>query len=223
MTDERLTLLVDADDTLWENAIHFRRARTWWHDAMQRRGVDAGRATLVFETLETLSFTHGWFGSDRLEHNMLEAARRLVGELAPSFRDEIIAWAHAVRTHEIRLYEGVEATLKQLEIRHDLMVVTMGNHGEQTAKVARSGLAALFRHVEVMRDKTVDAYRRLMDERAIRDDCGWMIGNSLAKDVEPARRAGLRTVHVDNGTSFPPGPGTPDVVIRSFPELLDHF
>lgn len=223
MTNSHSTLLVDADDTLWENAVHFQQARHWWMEAITRRGVNGERARTLFEGLEHDSFRHGWFGSSRLEHNMLEAATRLLGGLAPGLRSEIIEVADDVRNHEIKLFEGVHETLVQLESRHRLMVVTMGCHQEQGAKVARSGLADIFEHVEVVRDKTVESYRRVLRERGVDRDCGWMIGNSLSKDVEPARLAGLSTVHVDNGTSFPPGDGKPDLVIRQFTELLEHF
>ena len=63
---------------------------------------------------------------------------------------------------------GVERTLRQLHGRYTLAVATKGDLLDQQRKLARSGLAAHFDHVEIMSDKRTDDYRRLMHPSAAR-------------------------------------------------------
>ena len=44
MTDGNATLIIDADDTLWENNIHFEEATERFLDLVETRGGDRERA-----------------------------------------------------------------------------------------------------------------------------------------------------------------------------------
>ncbi|MGJ4727753.1 hypothetical protein [Luteimonas sp. SDU101] len=66
----------------------------------------------------------------------------------------------------------------------------------QEAKVRDSGLSALFRRIEIVSEKDVGTYARLLDEFDIPADRFAMIGNSLRSDIVPVLKLGGWGVHV---------------------------
>jgi putative hydrolase of the HAD superfamily len=63
-------------------------------------------------------------------------------------------------------------------------------------KVARSGIARHFTHVEVLSDKTVERYRALLERYGVSPDRFLMVGNSLRSDVLPVVALGGRAVYI---------------------------
>jgi putative hydrolase of the HAD superfamily len=94
------------------------------------------------------------------------------------------------------LLDGVMATLLQLGTRYDLLLITKGDLFDQESKLARSGLAGLFLGVEIVSEKNVDSYRRILERRGIKPAEFVMVGNSLRSDVAPVLELGARAVHI---------------------------
>lgn len=67
---------------------------------------------------------------------------------------------------------------------------------DQESKLARSGLAELFPGVEILSDKSVESYRRVLSGRNIDPARFVMVGNSLRSDVAPVVALGGRAVHI---------------------------
>ncbi len=228
MATSPLALLFDADDTLWENAVFFEEALHAFCRLMTTSGIDEDRARAVFADLEGRGFRRRWYGGRRLEINLRAAARRLLGPpRALELDGELRRIGRSVAGHEIRVFDAVPEVLDRLARHHRLFLVTMGESREQAGKIERSGLAARFEAIHILHDKTRSAYEEIVRRHRLHRRSTWMIGNSLAKDVKPARAAGLKTVHLANGQDFgfglPDGDIRADLVVRSFVELARSF
>src|SRR5438552_19060589 len=79
---------------------------------------------------------------------------------------------------------------------HQLLLITKGDLFDQESKLARSGLAERFAGVEILSDKNVDSYRRVLSRRGIDAGEFIMVGNSLRSDVVPVVELGARAVHI---------------------------
>ena len=79
---------------------------------------------------------------------------------------------------------------------HELLLITKGDLFDQESKLARSGLAERFGGVEILSDKNVDSYRRVLSRRGIDAGEFVMVGNSLRSDVVPVVELGARAVHI---------------------------
>ncbi len=90
----------------------------------------------------------------------------------------------------------VAETLAELASRHRLLVVTKGDEQEQLRKVERSGLEGYFDQVEVLPEKSEEAYRTLAMQQGFNCESTWMIGNSPKSDINPALAAGLNAVFI---------------------------
>ena len=77
-----------------------------------------------------------------------------------------------------------------------LIVVTKGDLFHQEAKVAGSGLADRFERVEIVSEKDVPTYRRVIDAAGVEPDRFFMIGNSVRSDVLPVVELGGHAAHL---------------------------
>ena len=66
----------------------------------------------------------------------------------------------------------------------------------QEAKVRDSGLADLFRRIEIVSEKDERTYRRLLDEFGLQPRQFAMVGNSLRSDIAPVLALGGWGVHM---------------------------
>ena len=197
-----MTLLIDADDTLWENitvfyAINERYAQWVAPD------LDAEQIGLDLDQIQK-SFvgTYG-YGRETFEHSLIEGVRRFADrEPSGDDRAHITELVGPLQWEELELYDGVEDTLATLKDSHRLILVTKGNHEEQMSKVDRTGVGKYFEALEILAEKTPAEYARLVAEHDLDLDDTWMIGNSPRSDILPALEVGLGAVHIPHDQTW---------------------
>jgi putative hydrolase of the HAD superfamily len=197
------TLLIDADDTLWENNIYFERAIADFISFLNHRELSAPEVREVLNQAERDSIvTHG-YGLLSFAHSLVQTFERLsVEPLTPALHETIHGFAHAIAEHPIEIIAGVPETLQYLAERHRLLLVTKGVITEQSGKVERSGLKEYFSAVEIVAEKNPEAYRSLVTKYALEADITWMVGNSPRSDINPALTAGLNAVFVPHDQTW---------------------
>lgn len=195
ITQGRLNLLFDADDTLWENAYFFDEARRRFMSAMKDAGPDWRETRRTLDACERKHLDARWFGGARLGQSMRETAVILLGGRAAPLMDLATSLVPTITDHPIRLYPCVVPVLTELRRRHRLFLVTMGDAVEQSRKIERSRLAKFFEKTIIVREKTAEAYRELGRELSLEPEATWMIGNSKKRDVDAAIAAGFHAVH----------------------------
>jgi len=193
----RLSLLIDADDTLWENNIYFERAFDTFCDFLDHSALTPAQVREVLNEIELVNAKIHGYGSRNFGRNLQQAYRHLA-ERAISDDDlrHVFSLAERILEQPMEVIEGVEETLAYLCERHELTLFTKGNPNEQLMKVDRSGLVRYFAHKAVVKEKDATAYTTLVSERALARDSTWMIGNSPKSDINPALDAGLHAVLV---------------------------
>ena len=193
----RQFLIVDADDTLWENNIYFERAfdqfvRFLDHSSMTQREV----RHVLDEIEDANSKIHG-YGSLNFARNLRQCYQHLAErEVSPDELDTVMGFAHRILECPMEVIPGVPETLEYLSPRHDMTLFTKGHPEEQKLKLDRSGLGAYFGHTAIVKEKDAAAYRLLVEQRGMDPDRTWMIGNSPKSDVNPALEAGINAVFI---------------------------
>jgi putative hydrolase of the HAD superfamily len=189
------TLLIDADDTLWENNIYFERAIAAFISFLNHHEYAPAevRETLNGVERETI-LAHG-YGLTSFTRSLVTCYERLSpAPITGEKRERVRTLANSIAEQEIELLPGVAETLADLAPRHRLILMTKGNHAEQADKLARSGLAALFSAVEIVAEKDPPTYRAVIARHELAPHTAWMIGNSPKSDINPALAAGLHAV-----------------------------
>jgi putative hydrolase of the HAD superfamily len=128
---------------------------------------------------------------------MIETAIEVSNGAIPG-RDiaKIIDMARAMVHAPLHLLPGVAELIPQLSTKYTLMLITKGDLFDQEAKIARSGLADSFRHIEIVSEKSPHAYQRILQRYDINPKSFVMVGNSLRSDILPVVAIGGHAVHI---------------------------
>ncbi len=226
------TLLIDADDTLWENNIYFERAIGKFISFLNHREYTADQVRQVLNDVERDSIlTHG-YGLHSFAHSLVTTFEKLsVDPVTPEMHERIRDFAHQIAEHPVEIIAGVAETLDYLSARHHLILMTKGHPTEQAGKVERSGLKEYFAAVEIVAEKDEAVYRAAIAKYALAPDATWMIGNSPKSDINPALAAGLNAVFVPHDNTWileheelGAAPAEQELlVLEHFSDLRKHF
>jgi putative hydrolase of the HAD superfamily len=197
------TLLIDADDTLWENNIYFERAIANFISFLDHREHTPEAVRLILNEVERESIVSHGYGLHSFTHSLIETFERLsVEPVTAELHERIRSFAHQIADHPIEIIDGVPETLAHLGKRHHLIMMTKGNPAEQSGKVERSGLKDYFAAIEIVAEKDESTYRSAIAKYALDAESTWMVGNSPKSDINPALAAGLHAVFVPHGNTW---------------------
>jgi len=191
------TLLIDADDTLWENNIYFERAIAAFTSYLNHRDYSPAEVRQALNAAERETILAHGYGLTSFTRSLVTCFERLSAEpVTEEKAARIRGFARTIAEQEIELLPGVAETLNDLARRHRLILMTKGDQAEQADKLARSGLAPYFTAVEIVAEKDPPTYRAVMERRELAPHTSWMIGNSIKSDINPALAAGLHAVYL---------------------------
>jgi putative hydrolase of the HAD superfamily len=227
----RQHLIIDADDTLWENNIFFEEAFDDFCAFLEHSSLTPEEVRGILDEIELANAkTHG-YGSLNFARNLQQCYRRLAErEVLDGDLEVVKGFALRILEQPVEPLPGVAETLEYLASRHDLALFTKGHPEEQKLKIDRSGLGIWFGHTAIVKEKDVASYRRLVGELGWPAGRTWMVGNSPKSDINPALEAGLNAVFVPHERTWTlerqplreEGPGRLEVV-RDFSSLRRLF
>jgi putative hydrolase of the HAD superfamily len=197
------TLLIDADDTLWENNIYFERAITSFISFLNHHEYSPEQVRKALDDVERECIISHGYGLHSFAHALAQTFERLAIEpLTPALHKTISGFAHAIAEHPVEILPNVPETMQNLSGRHRLILMTKGAVAEQSGKVERSGLREYFSAIEIVAEKNAPTYREVVSKLALPAASTWMIGNSPKSDINPALAAGLNAVFVPHGDTW---------------------
>jgi putative hydrolase of the HAD superfamily len=226
------TLLIDADDTLWENNVYFERAIARFISFLNHHEFSPEQVREVLNDVERECIVKHGYGLQSFSHALVDTFERLsVPPVTPEAHAQIAGFARTIAEQPIEVLPEVIETLGYLSSRHRLIVMTKGAVVEQSAKMERSGLLPYFAETEIVAEKNSAAYASLVEKHELSRGTTWMVGNSPKSDVNPALAAGLHAVFVPHGNTWileheevnsaPPPQRL--LILGRFAELREHF
>jgi putative hydrolase of the HAD superfamily len=227
----RQSLILDADDTLWENNIYFESAFDEFVDFLRHSTLTEREVRDVLDSIEAVNARIHGYGSANFGRNLQQTYRHLC-ERDISERDlaTVMSFAERILEQPVRLIDGVTETLDYLVSRHDLTLMTKGHPEEQKLKLDRSRLGVYFGHTAIVREKDESAYSALIASRGLRPEATWMIGNSPRSDINPALGAGINAVYIPHPRTWilekeeiRPSGGARLIEVEKFSDLRKHF
>lgn len=226
------TLLIDADDTLWENNVYFERAIASFIGYLNHHSYSPAEVRVALNAAERETILSHGYGLSSFSHSLMVCFERLSGEpVTDEQREKIRSFAQTIAEAEIELLPDVAETLAELSGRHHLILMTKGNQAEQADKLARSGLAPFFNAVEIVKEKDPPTYREVIGRHELKPHTSWMVGNSPKSDINPALAAGLHAVHLfhpdtwvlEHAELAQPGEGQQLIELDAFAKLRTYF
>ncbi len=229
----RQTLLIDADDTLWENNVFFERTIDAYVGVLESLGHRRDYVRYILNETERRNIRQHGYGVRSFSRSLEETYLKLAGSpqrlASRQVLEEIHRMVKELERTPPQILDGVPETLAYLARRHRLILFTKGEPAEQGAKVERSGLQSYFEAIEITMEKDPGSYGRVIGRYKIVKANGWMVGNSPRSDINPAIEAGLNAVFIPHAatwelekTELQCGIGRL-VVLARFGELRHHF
>jgi putative hydrolase of the HAD superfamily len=226
----RHTLLIDADDTLWENNVFFEKLIEDFITLVEACGYTRAYVRHILNETERKNIRQYGYGVRCFGRSLEETYMKLAEQMA---RRETLAEIHN-RVVELertppKILDGVPETLAYLTERHRLILFTKGEPAEQAAKVERSGLQGFFEFIEIVGEKDPETYGALVRKHKIVKTHAWMVGNSPRSDINPAMKIGLNAVYIPHQHTWhmehePVVSGAGKlVIVPTFRELRSHF
>ena len=226
----RHTLLIDADDTLWENNIFFEKAIEDFISRLEHLGYTREYIRHILNETERRNIRQHGYGVRSFRRSLEDTYLKLAGNLA---RREIVKWieqmAQELESTPPHILDGVPETLVYLAKHHRLILLTKGEPAEQAAKVERSGLQPYFEAIEIVLEKDSGTYGRMIEQFKIVKSHGWMVGNSPRSDINPALQSGLNAIFIPHSATWElekseleSGTGKL-LILAAFRDLRSHF
>ncbi|WP_265499876.1 HAD family hydrolase [Paracoccus beibuensis] len=180
---------LDADDTLWENETFFRVTEAEFRRLLAEHGDAEAIASRLFDA-ERANLARYGYGIKGFMLSMIQTAVELTdGAVDGRTISRILEMGQDMLAHPVNLLPGVADALDRLAGRK-LILVTKGDLMDQERKVAASGLGDRFTAVEIVADKTPEAYARVLHGHGVAAEGFLMAGNSMRSDVIPVLELG---------------------------------
>ncbi|WP_421918969.1 HAD family hydrolase [Marinifilum sp.] len=192
----------DADDTLWVNEPYFRETEIKFCELLTN-GMSLDEVTKELFAVEIGNIPLYGYGTKAFILSMLETGLKITkGKLSPDKIQAIIELGKEQINKPVELINGVEDVLKGLFGKYRLIVATKGDLLDQERKLKKSGLLKYFHHIEVMSDKKVSDYEKLIKHLDITPSEFLMVGNSLKSDIMPVLKLGCKAIHIPFHTTW---------------------
>ena len=202
----RNTLMIDADDTLWENNVFFENLIEDFITLVEPCGYARAYIRHILNETERKNIRQYGYGVRCFGRSLEETYLKLAEHQA---KRETLALIHArvvgLERTPPKILDGVPETLAYLTQRHRL------------------------EFIEIVPEKDHETYGNLVKKHKIVKSLGWMIGNSPRSDINPAMKIGLNAVYIPHQHTWqlehePVVAGAGKLVILpGFRELRGHF
>jgi putative hydrolase of the HAD superfamily len=170
------TLLIDADDTLWENNVYFERAIVAFISYLDHHEYSPAEVRKALNAVERETILAHGYGLTSFTRSLVTCFERLSPvPVSEEKAERILGFARSIAEQEIELLPGVAETLAELAKCHRLILMTKGNEAEQA-------------------EKDPATYREVIHRHELAPHTSWMIGNSPKSDINPALAAGLHAI-----------------------------
>lgn len=198
---ERQAIVFDGDDTLWETEALYDLARDEAARIVETAGLSANRfqelqREIDIQNVKVMGLTSSRFPTSSVE--AYEALARQAGtNPSKRIRSAVYQASASVFLTPAPLYEGVELVVNELRSHFHLGLLTKGDAGIQTRRIAESGLEHAFEAISIVSDKTEAEFMNVLANLQCRPQASWSVGNSLGSDILPALSVGMMAVWID--------------------------
>lgn len=189
--------IFDADDTLWESGLYFRRAEEDFTALMHSLGFDPKELVneIHIRDIERLSVTG--YGARPYMATLRLILEEKSEHLTPYMVDSLDYISNCLLHHPMVLLPGVlDSLIKLFNAGKRMIVYTMGEEDHQMDKFNRSGISEYFEHCTVVPMKTEETMKRLLSSAGVSPEEACMIGNSPRSDINPAIGCGVNALYI---------------------------
>jgi putative hydrolase of the HAD superfamily len=187
----------DGDDTLWQSEAAFAVTQARVRELLAPH-VDPAVLDARLLDVERANLAIYGYGAKAFTLSLIETAIDLAGDgLDIADVRALLDAGKDLLAHPVELLPGARGAVEAaVDGGLRVLLVTKGDLFHQESKVARSGLGELVDAVEVVAEKDVGGYERILRRHGVDPRAFCMVGNSLRSDAAPVLDLGGWAVHV---------------------------
>jgi len=187
----------DADDTLWHSEDSFHRVEARFVELVAPHAPEGVDVAGALRAMELAQLPISGYGVKAFTLSMVRSAIASTdGTIPADVIGQIVDTGMAMLTETPRLLPDVPQVLADVGRDHRLVLITKGDLVHQTRKVTTSGLAHHFEQIDVVLEKDVETYARIIARVGIAPSAFCMVGNSVRSDILPVLELGGHAVHI---------------------------
>ncbi|MEM9514952.1 MAG: HAD family hydrolase [Actinomycetota bacterium] len=187
----------DADDTLWRSEDSFHAAEARFAELLGPHvdpGVDLDAALRAHERADV---SIAGYGVKAFTLSMVRAAVTITDGAVPgAVVGELVDIGRSMLIEPVQLLPNVPEVLATMSAHTRLVLITKGDLVHQTRKVTTSGLEHHFDDIEIVLEKDIEMYRRILGRLDVAPERFCMIGNSVRSDILPVMALGGSAIHI---------------------------
>lgn len=195
MTDTRIWILFDGDDTLWRTTPTYDRALTRLGCMLAENGIDAAEGIAWAAAHDVVQAQTMGYSMHRYPATLRDTSVHFLGQgehaaAALQFGYDVFA--------DIAEPTGDAAEVLELLSRtHRLALLTAGETTVQEKRIRDFPFSHMFDAVRIVPRKDVSVFTVFAHDFGMDPATSWMVGDSLRSDVVPAVGAGFNAIHYD--------------------------
>lgn len=213
----------DGDDTLWQTEYLYAEAQARFKEILSQY-LESGEIEAKLYEVAIRNLPHFGYGIKGFALTMIESAIELTdGQIKSREIQALLDLAKNMLASDIRLLDHVADTLAELANTYTLMLITKGDLVDQESKIARSGIASYFRHIEIVSAKQPETYQTILAKYQIAPARFVMVGNSLRSDILPVLAVGGYAVYIAHPLTWAHEMAEPPPVNQPGYYQVEHF
>ena len=194
MTQSITHIGFDADDTLWYCEDLFFEAYQRLQKFLPHRPIE-DVIDAVYD-VERFNLELYGYGVKSFTLSLVETYLTLKKDADVTAIEELLNIGKTILDSPTRIFDGVENALEQLSQHYKLLLITKGELVDQERKISNSQLAKYFYFIDIISEKTPQAYARVLSDKGIAPENFLMIGNSVQSDILPFLKIGGHAIHI---------------------------
>ncbi|MBB5638888.1 putative hydrolase of the HAD superfamily [Pedobacter cryoconitis] len=202
MKDKIKVVAFDADDTLWVNEPYFQEIEHKFCALLEDYLPHHDVSQELFKTEMKNLHLYG-YGVKGFILCMIETICQVSNNTANlDLVGKTIQLGQELLQKPIVLLDGVVEVLEKLKGKYTLVVATKGDLLDQERKLKNSNLLDYFHHIEIMSDKKIEDYQKLLKHLNCAPENFLMLGNSIKSDILPVLELGGYAAHIPYHTTW---------------------
>jgi FMN phosphatase YigB (HAD superfamily) len=134
----------------------------------------------------------------------------------------ISALAQTSARYFLEKYHLKPLVLETLDsLKYKKILVTKGYEPIQNYKIENTGLREHFDSIEIVDEKNIVTYKKLLKKYKVKSEEVIMIGDSLTNDIVPTLEIGMKVIHIDTHPDWELIGGNTDIY-KEFLEKYSH-
>ena len=185
----------DADDTLWHNEHNFTNIQDRFCEMLNSHDPELVKRNL--SDLHVRNIEIFGYGVKGFILSILETFLEIRdGKVEGREIRQILEFGRDMLDAPIELLPDVSDVIFELSQEYTLMLITKGDLIDQEKKILHSGLLDFFKGIEIVSDKTEEAYKIILKRYKIDYSRFLMVGNSMRSDIVPVVQIGAHAVYI---------------------------